>query len=332
MPKISIIVPVYNTEKYLAKCFDSILNQTFSDFELICINDGSTDNSLKILGSYQQKDSRVIVINQKNQGVSAARNKGIDLAKGEYLIFIDSDDWVTTNYLALLLSLILKDNSNISICGFVGGSETFINKHCIVFEGNKEVVELFDKIMIQTPVAKMFNKKIIDQFNLKFDISLNFGEDYVFSLEYFSYCKFVNITNKVMYHYFIGTPNSLSKQFNIKRFQDSEIRANLAVNFFKKFKLQEKDYSDYVLGLYYWNFYDAAFYLYNNFFKMEKHKKLEWIKKMLEFKYIQDGFPNSQKMHPILNIFKTKNINKIHKYLYIRKKIIDTITFIFNRQ
>ena len=311
MPEISIIVPVYNTEKYLPQCLDSILDQTFSNYEVICINDGSKDNSLEILESYQQKDSRVIVINQKNQGVSA---------KGEYLVFIDSDDWVTPNYLELLLSLILKDNSNISICGFVGGSETFINKHCIVFEGNKEVVELFDKIMIQTPVAKMF------------DISLNFGEDYVFSLEYFSYCKFVNITNEVMYHYFIGTPNSLSKQFNIKRFQDSEIRANLAVNFFKKFKLEEKDYSDYVLGLYYWNFYDAAFYLYNNFSKMEKHKKLEWIKKMLEFKYIQDGFPNSQKMHPILNIFKTENINKIYKYLYIRKKIIDTITFIFNRQ
>ena len=91
---VSIIIPVYNASKYLYRCLDSILNQTFRDFELILINDGSTDNSLEILREYETKDSRIIVIDKPNEGVSAARNQGIEIAKGEYIMFCDSDDYV----------------------------------------------------------------------------------------------------------------------------------------------------------------------------------------------------------------------------------------------
>ena len=89
MAKISVIVPVYNAEKYLVQCLNSIINQTFKDIEIICINDGSTDNSLKILKEFSEKDSRIKIINQKNSGVSIARNKGIDTASGDYIFFVD---------------------------------------------------------------------------------------------------------------------------------------------------------------------------------------------------------------------------------------------------
>lgn len=93
-PKVSIIVPVYNVEKYLAKCLDSLVNQTLKDIEIICINDGSTDNSLEILNTYAQKDSRITIIDKKNEGVSAARNTGLNISKGEYIMFVDSDDYL----------------------------------------------------------------------------------------------------------------------------------------------------------------------------------------------------------------------------------------------
>ena len=90
--KISVIIPVYNTERYLPRCLDSVLSNTYDNLEVICINDGSTDNSINILDNYKVSDERVVVINQKNSGVSAARNAGINVATGEYIAFIDSDD------------------------------------------------------------------------------------------------------------------------------------------------------------------------------------------------------------------------------------------------
>lgn len=92
--KFSVILPIFNTEKYLKACLDSIINQTYKNLEIICVDDGSTDGSLKILEEYSSKDSRIKIINQQNQGVSAARNVGIDNATGDYVSFVDPDDWV----------------------------------------------------------------------------------------------------------------------------------------------------------------------------------------------------------------------------------------------
>ncbi len=96
-PKISAIIPVYNSQQYLKNCLDSILNQDLQELELICVNDGSSDNSLNILNDYAKKDSRIKILNQQNQGQGAARNKGIKAAKGEYLIFVDSDDMIESS-------------------------------------------------------------------------------------------------------------------------------------------------------------------------------------------------------------------------------------------
>ena len=97
MPKVSIILPIYNVEKYLRQCLDSCINQTLKDIEIICVNDGSTDNCLEIINEYARKDNRIKVINQNNQGLSMARNNGVDIATGEYILFLDSDDWLELN-------------------------------------------------------------------------------------------------------------------------------------------------------------------------------------------------------------------------------------------
>ena len=109
MPRLSIIVPIYNVEKYLPRCIESILNQTFKDFELILVNDGSTDSSYEILKEYENKYDNFRVINQKNGGLSAAKNAGIKIAKGEYIAFLDSDDYLDKNFLETLYNMAVNN-------------------------------------------------------------------------------------------------------------------------------------------------------------------------------------------------------------------------------
>lgn len=123
MPELSIIVPVYKTEKYLPKCIDSILAQTFTDFELILIDDGSPDRCGEICDEYAAKDDRIIVIHQKNQGVSAARNAGLDIAKGEYIGFVDSDDWIEPEMYEMLWGIAKERNTQVVACGLSHSNE-----------------------------------------------------------------------------------------------------------------------------------------------------------------------------------------------------------------
>ncbi len=118
MVKVSVIVPVYNVEKYLSKCLDSILNQTLKDIEIICINDGSSDMSPEILKTYAQKDARIIVLNQVNKGLGAARNAGIQIAKGEYIGFVDSDDFIDEDFYEKLYLAAVKNNAEIAAAGY----------------------------------------------------------------------------------------------------------------------------------------------------------------------------------------------------------------------
>ena len=125
---ISIIVPVYNVEKYLNRCFDSILNQTFTDFELILVDDGSTDNSGIICYEYKTKDNRIKVIHKENGGLSSARNAGLDIARGKYIGFVDSDDFINKDMYKILFDTIQANNSDMVICDYYKVNEDDINK------------------------------------------------------------------------------------------------------------------------------------------------------------------------------------------------------------
>lgn len=116
MAKVSVIIPVYNVEKYIGKCIDSVINQTYRDIEIICVNDGSTDNSLNILRDYAQKDNRIIIISQENQGAAIARNNGLNNAKGDYICFLDSDDYVEYTFLETMYKQITLQNSDMCLC------------------------------------------------------------------------------------------------------------------------------------------------------------------------------------------------------------------------
>ena len=173
MPKISVIVPVYNVGRYVEKTIKSILRQTFEDFELILVDDGSTDNSGKICDEYSEKDNRIRVIHKENEGVSSARNTGLDEALGEYIGFVDGDDCIAGDMYEMLYNDIVKNNADIAICGicnyFKGGRRTRQSNINGFWKFNnvealKEVLE--DRLFSVNPVNKLYKKELFD--NLRY--------------------------------------------------------------------------------------------------------------------------------------------------------------------
>lgn len=173
MPLISVIVPVYNVEKYLHACLDSILAQTFTDFELILVDDGSPDSSGKICDEYAEKDSRIRVFHQENQGQAAARNYGVTLAKADWISFVDSDDIIHPQMIELLFAALKKENTDISIAfveNFEDGStpDTFyteLSEDYICTEVDEEfLLEIFEDLRYHSPCNKIINKKFLTEF------------------------------------------------------------------------------------------------------------------------------------------------------------------------
>jgi len=223
-PKVSIIIPIYNVEQYLRQCLDSVINQTFKDFECICINDCSMDNSYNILKEYAKKDSRFIIIDlPENKGQGYARNEGLKIAKGEYISFVDYDDWVTKDYLEVLYNEIKKNNLDM-VCAsayFYDNSQgKMINKKTIS-------AKMLNKCNIETLLIpkcdffiipmwlKIYRKQFLYDNNMFF--RLNWQEDNVFLFEtIIKTDKFKFIDNKV-YIYRINRINSstteIDKQF-----------------------------------------------------------------------------------------------------------------------
>ncbi|GMN90260.1 glycosyltransferase family 2 protein [Francisella sciaenopsi] len=159
---ISVIIPVYNVQDYLVRCLESVINQTYKSLEIILVNDGSTDNSLEICQQYINKDSRIILINKKNGGLSSARNAGLDIYKGKYITFIDSDDWVALDYINTLYQNIIDNNADISIVGFENvydfNVEDISNTNKIKIFSQKEAVNKLILNKLETSAwGKLFN-------------------------------------------------------------------------------------------------------------------------------------------------------------------------------
>lgn len=211
-PIISVIVPVYNVEKYLSRCIDSILAQTFTDFELLLINDGSTDNSGRICDEYAKDDNRIKIFHTKNFGVSSARNKGIENAIGKYISFVDSDDEVFNTYLETLYNHIVKcdivffqniwineDQTKImiSLDNFYSDDQNSIEKEILFLMHNDTRYNLFGYTW-----NKIFKASIIKEHNIKFIENLAISEDEVFTLDYCRYVNKLMVLNIPLYYYY----------------------------------------------------------------------------------------------------------------------------------
>lgn len=208
MPKISVIVPVYNTEPYLRQCIDSILNQTFTDFELLLVDDGSTDHSGEICEEYAQIDTRIRVFHTANQGVSAARNLGISKACAKWITFVDSDDWVDIDFLysfdcknlndaGIIYQGILLESNNSKDIKIVQHSYT----EATISPLTEKELEVYHILDDGYAYGKLYNSTIIQKNGIVFDIKLTIHEDLLFLFTYLCYIKEIRLSSSLTYHY-----------------------------------------------------------------------------------------------------------------------------------
>lgn len=190
------------------------------------INDGSTDNSLEICFKYKKIDKRIILINNKNYGVSYSRNEGLNIATGKYVVFVDSDDTIDENYIFELVNANKEDFYNIVIINF---NDVFIENNKKIVKSNKIDInslsgKFFDdyyyiRSILYSPWGKLFERSIIKKNNIRFPVEINLGEDYVFNMQYYKFVKQYKYVNKYMYNYFHRKKRSLSKEYTINNFE-----------------------------------------------------------------------------------------------------------------
>jgi glycosyltransferase EpsH len=229
---ISIIVPVYNVEKFLPQCLDSLVNQTYRDLEIICVNDGSTDRSLAILEKYAAKDERISIISQDNQGVSYARNKGLQVAKGDWIMFVDSDDWIETDCCQKVLDV--SQDSELGLFSYIrefkssSAPKRFMGNEEIEFD-ETNIHQLYERLIapkgkelkhpdnidsLSTPWGKLYSSEIIRDYHLSFVSTNEIGtEDLLFNVEYFKYVRRAFYISECLYHYRKSTLSTLTSLY-----------------------------------------------------------------------------------------------------------------------
>lgn len=216
MKKVSIVIPVYNTEKYIEKCVNSVLAQSYQEIEIILVDDGSTDTSPKICDRLANNNEVIKVIHTNNQGVACARNVGIESSSGEYTQFVDSDDYIDSDMTEYLVKNFEKEDVDIVLCGYKReyqekSERVTPEKYVGTVLGLDEMLGywLLDPI-VGSPCNKLFLKEIIDSKNIRFHEGMNYAEDYCFCMDYMRYVNRISILSDAKYHY-RDTPHSLTK-------------------------------------------------------------------------------------------------------------------------
>jgi len=271
MPIISVIVPVYNVEKYLKRCIDSILNQTFKEFELILVNDGSTDNCGKICDMYKRKDKRIRVIHKENGGLSSARNAGLDIAKGKYIAFVDSDDYINKNMYDILYSNLIKTDADISLCNFeyvydnnnFSVNQSIDNYDYLIFNNIEALNKLYSENNTNIVVAwnKLYKKELFEGLRYT-EGRIHEDEFIIHELLYKS--KKIVCTNAELYYYLKRQGSITQCDFNLKKL-DVVYAFKERVEFFREKKLTELQFKAQRVYIYsfFLNYYKAKIKLDN---------------------------------------------------------------------
>ena len=210
MAKVSVLVPVYNVEKYLTQCLDSIIGQTLKDIEIICVNDGSTDSSLEILKEYENKDRRIKIVDKKNGGLPSARNAGLDAATGEYVSFIDSDDYIQPDMMATLYENARKKKAEIVICG----ANIFPEKphadgwlYSVLSPQRKFYEKCNDELLFENPATRPFiwrvfvKRELIEREHLRLNEGIHIGEDNAFQFRIYPKANGISVIPDKLYNY-----------------------------------------------------------------------------------------------------------------------------------
>lgn len=207
---VSVIIPVYCVEEYLDRCVRSVLKQTYSNIEVILVDDGSPDSCGLICDAFAKQDNRVVVVHKENGGLSSARNAGIKVSRGKYISFVDSDDWVSPNFISKLVSIIKNSGAHLAACDFyktslVEEKEEDLSMEIAIHENDRFLCALTEKCYAGYAWNKLFLSQLIKEHNLLFDEKVFNGEDLPFIVEYLCYAHKVAYTKAQLYYYYVRT-------------------------------------------------------------------------------------------------------------------------------
>ncbi len=243
MDLISVIVPVYNVEKYLRRCVDSILAQTYTNLEIILVDDGSPDNCGKICDEYAKKDSRIKVIHQKNGGLSAARNAGLDIATGDYIGFVDSDDYISPEMYEKLLNILKESNSDLSVCGmdYYDENNNRIDQECPLTDRTFSNLEIFGELQKElywfyvNACPKLYQSLIFE--DIRFPVGKLYEDNHI--VHYiFQKCNSIVTTSNKWYYFTLRNGSITHSGFSIKSLDDIDAFID-RIEFYKKNEMKE---------------------------------------------------------------------------------------------
>lgn len=278
MPRVSVIIPVFNLENYIAECLDSLLEQTFHDYEIIIVDDGSTDQSGMICRKYAENFNFVRYCRQQNSGVSAARNRGLDLAKGEFIVFVDGDDIVSDFYLEHMVRLVSND-VDLGVIGYTSALEEMNGCHamnCTLIEAQ----QLEKSVLMDIKIGgylwnKIFKRDIIKTYKVRFDENILVWEDLLFVLTYMKATERCGVSTCVDYYYRLRE-NSAVAAMTIRKLESKIVAAQRLMDLEKE--------SEYEIRSFVKNMYVNALFDYTSFFC--KQRSVARIQKIDKIRYL----------------------------------------------
>jgi glycosyltransferase involved in cell wall biosynthesis len=317
-PIVSIIIPVYNGEKYIDKCMDKVLKQTYRYLEIILVDDGSTDDSGNICDEYAREDERVKVYHQTNGGASAAKNKGILNARGKYVVFVDIDDEIEPNMISDNVILAESSHADLVMYGFwyynMDNHKLIPNrlKSCFSGDGteffNHFLVHTIDSEMINPPWNKMIRRKILTENKILFDTRCPVYEDITFAMKLMCYVDKVVVNNKLYYKYFVRSTGSLITKFFGTYFEAVTLFHGNAMEYCAKYKNNRNQIKKFN------NLYVK--YVYTHFKQISAQKNIS-----LQEKYdLIEKIVNNNEFRNTINNVNLKGRKRLVKYLVINRK------------
>lgn len=282
MPTISVIVPIYNMEKCMRKCINSILAQTFTDFECLLIDDGSTDNSGNICDEYAEKDKRIVTIHKQNGGVSSTRQCGIDHAKGDYTIHVDPDDWVESNMLEDLFKKAKESDADMVICDFYINTykgQEYVKQEPTSLNPKDVLHDVFGKIHGST-CNKLIKRSLYSDYNIQFPKEISFCEDQYVIAALLKHDINITYLSQAFYHYVRELNQaSLSRNYNEKTYQKDLLRRNLFDELLKNETYRQEVYEKNTYSIISRAFYHGADYYTSKSFKEHFYQNIDFVKK-----------------------------------------------------
>lgn len=307
MYKISVIVPAYNIAQYLPRCLDSILNQTHKNLEIIVISDGSTDETNDIIIDYAQKDSRIVPVFKANSGVSSTRNKGLDIASGDYIGFVDGDDYIEPDMYELLINNAIEYNADISHCGyqmvFPSRIDYYYDTDKRVLQDNETgVYDLLSAAFVEPGIwNKLYKKEVLQDVRMDCDIRIN--EDLLFNFFAFKKANISFYQDKPMYHYILRKGSAATSKYNFNKLIDP-------VRVREKIFIESKDYSERIQTTAYSNYIKSIIYAYRT---VRINKLSQFYNEVKKYR----------------NILKSKDNKKLTRKIKIEKFMVSYLPLVY---